>query len=44
MKVRDTFQEPVDRPIEEVIKVDQVNEAVVYEEPREKVYEYRRCH
>lgn len=37
MKIRDTFQEPIDRPIEEVIKVDQVNEAVVYEELQEYV-------
>jgi ABC-type bacteriocin/lantibiotic exporter with double-glycine peptidase domain len=37
MKIRDIFQEDIDRPIEEVIKVDQVNEAVVYEELREYV-------
>jgi len=37
MKIRDVFQEPIDRPIEEVIKVDQVNEAVVYDELREYV-------
>jgi len=37
MKIREIFQEPIDRPIEEVIKVDQVNEAVVYEELREYI-------
>jgi len=37
MKIREIFQEPIDRPIEEVIKVDQVNETVVYGELREYV-------
>jgi len=37
MKIRDIFQEPIDRSIEEVIKVDQINEAVVYKELREYV-------
>ncbi len=37
MKIYDIFQERIDRPIEEVIKVDQVNEAVVYEELREYI-------
>ncbi len=37
MLIRDIFQEPIDRPIEEVIKVDQINEAVVYQELREYI-------
>jgi hypothetical protein len=37
MKIRDIFQEDIERTIEEVIKVDQVNEAVVYDELREYV-------
>ena len=37
MKIRDIFQEDITRTIEEVIKVDQINEAVVYEELREYI-------
>ena len=37
MRIRDIFQEDIERTVEEVIKVDQVNEAVVYEELREYV-------
>jgi len=37
MKIREIFQEPIDRPIEEVIKVDQDNQAVVFQELREYV-------
>ena len=37
MKIRDIFQEDIQRTIEEVIKVDQINEAVVYEELREYI-------
>jgi hypothetical protein len=37
MLIRDIFQDPIDRNIEEVIKVDQINEAVVYQELREYI-------
>ncbi len=37
MKIRDIFQEDIERTIEEVIKVDQLNEAVVYKEVHEYV-------
>ena len=37
MKIRDIFERPIDRKIEEVIKVTQVDEEVVYEEISEYV-------
>lgn len=37
MKIRDIFREDIERTIEEVIKVDQINESVVYNEVREYV-------
>ena len=37
MKIRSTFQEEIERTIEEVIKVDQLNESVIYNEVRECV-------